>query len=345
MKGKILTYDSERKMFQLEADVYEGGGGQPADRIRVAGPQFSIESRTTVKSKEDGNVFWVIEKQEGDVVKGDVDVFIDELWRLEVSQQHTAQHIFSALAEDLYGWPSEGFSIFDDDSKIELLGADDDMTKYEQLEKRVNEVIAERIPVHIYEGDGTEHLRKPTKVLHPRIVDIEGIDKCACGGTHVQNTADIGGFALLKVERKNTRYVRVIFASGLRLGRIAKKYVTKEQQLKNILSGDIKERIQQILDQKRQLEYDKKNLLEMIKQYISESSQVRWQNLPLDMQSMKQIASYCGEIEKNIVLINEEGYFAIAGPDSDTYFQELREQGANGGGKGVITGKIPLSNG
>jgi len=51
----------------------------------------------------------------------EVDVVIDELWRLEVSQQHTAQHIFSALAEQLYGWPSEGFAIFEDESKLNFL--------------------------------------------------------------------------------------------------------------------------------------------------------------------------------------------------------------------------------
>jgi len=76
----------------------------------------------------------------------EVDVVIDELWRLEVSQQHTAQHIFSALAEQLYGWPSEGFAIFEDESKIELLGADEDPEKYAQLERQVNEVILRANP-------------------------------------------------------------------------------------------------------------------------------------------------------------------------------------------------------
>jgi len=341
VKGKLLNYDPEKGLFQIEACVYEGGGGQPADRIKIKGPGFYIESDEAFKEK--GGTFWKVKSISGEVPKTEVevDVVIDELWRLEVSQQHTAQHIFSALAEQLYGWPSEGFAIFEDESKIELLGADEDPEKYAQLERQVNEVILRQIPVRVYVTEEVdEKLRKHTDYEHPRIVEIEGIDKCACGGTHVTNTGYVGGFAILKVERKNTRYVRVIFAAGIRLARIAKNYIEREQKLKNLLTGDVEERVFQLLEQKKQLELEKKNLLELVKVQIAQSDEVFWRNLPLDMQSMKQIAAYCNEKDKDIVLVNQEGYFAMGGPNANMHFEAFREKGASGGGKGVITGKL-----
>jgi len=67
----------------------------------------------------------------------------------------------------------------------------------------VNEVILRRIPVRVYVSEeANNELRKSSSYEHPRIVEIEGIDKCACGGTHVTNTGLIGGFAILKVEEE-----------------------------------------------------------------------------------------------------------------------------------------------
>jgi len=108
VKGKLLSYDHDRAVFQVEADVYEGGGGQPPDRIKLKGPGFYLESDETLR--DNSGTFWKVKKVWGEVPSSEmeVDVTIDELWRFEVSQQHTAQHIFSALAEQLYGWPSEG---------------------------------------------------------------------------------------------------------------------------------------------------------------------------------------------------------------------------------------------
>jgi len=75
----------------------------------------------------------------------EVDVVIDELWRLEVSQQHTAQHIFFGFGRAALRMALRGFAIFEDESKIELLGADEDPEKYAQLERQVNEVILRQI--------------------------------------------------------------------------------------------------------------------------------------------------------------------------------------------------------
>jgi len=51
VKGKLLNYDPEKELFQIEACIYEGGGGQPADRIKIKGPGFYIESDEAFKEK------------------------------------------------------------------------------------------------------------------------------------------------------------------------------------------------------------------------------------------------------------------------------------------------------
>jgi len=43
VKGKLLNYDPEKGLFQIEACVYEGGGGQPADRIKIKGLVFTLK--------------------------------------------------------------------------------------------------------------------------------------------------------------------------------------------------------------------------------------------------------------------------------------------------------------
>ncbi|NPV87977.1 alanyl-tRNA editing protein [Coprothermobacteraceae bacterium] len=338
MKGELIRFDESQGTFVISAEVYEGGGGQPPDRIVVKGDDFVIEAAET--REVDGVTYWIASSVKGNPRSGTVEVFIDELWRWEVSQQHTAQHIFSALAEKHFGWPSEGFAIFNDSSKIELQGADEDTAKYELLEREVNQVIWERRPVRAYVTDQTEVTRKMVEFKNPRIVEIEGIDKCPCGGTHVPDTGYVGGFSILKVERKNTRYVRVVFAAGLRLARLAREWSLREQKLKNLLSGEVEERIGQILEQKKGLEIQKKNMLQLIQDFVAKSAQVYWEDLPLDAQALKHVAGYVAEQGRSIVLINQEGYFAIGGPDAESLFDELKKRGASGGGKGVITGKL-----
>lgn len=338
------------------SELYPGGGGQPNDKgyIDISGIKFELKE---VKKIND-SIYWLVDPisqlEAEEILKyikinQTYNLFIDYLWRFELSQQHTVQHIMSGLAFSLFGWKTQGFSIFDNDSKVEFIEADEDSEKYELIERKTNEVILSRRPVKIYEEkveNLTEQLRKDIKREIVRIVEIPEIDKCPCGGTHTENTGEIGGFAILGWERKNSKAIRVIFASGMRLAKISKSFFKRESELRRKLTGDVNERIDEILAENNMYLKKEKKLIELFADEIIRSSLskdiLELKGLPLNQKELKLLDTLL--IEKgfngNVFITNEEGYFVLSGKKGEEIFLKLKENGASGGGKGIITGKL-----
>ncbi len=338
------------------SELYPGGGGQPPDRGYFEALGIRIELKGTEKIND--LIYWLIEPSQHNEIQGisskieigkNYKIFIDSLWRFELSQQHTAQHIMSGLAFSLFGWETEGFSIFTENSKVEFIGADEDKEKYEMLERKTNEVILSRIPVKTYEEDSEnviDQLRKNTNKERLRIVEIPQIDKCPCGGTHVENTVEVGGFAILNWERKNSKAVRVIFASGVRLAKISKFFYGRELELRKKLTGDVNIRIDEILAENNMHFKKEKKLIELLAENILKRSinedTLELKGLPLTQKELKFLDSLLREREVSgtLFITNEEGYFVLSGPKAEEIFLNLKTNGASGGGKGIITGKL-----
>jgi len=127
-----MSYDSSGEITQVRQSndqqliairhplIYPGGGGQPPDKILLQSSAGIIKLEKTCWIDEEA--YWIVE-QPIRLSPGPINVEIDQLWRWEVCQQHTAQHLFSGFAFQRYGLESTGFSIFEEDSKIELLTA------------------------------------------------------------------------------------------------------------------------------------------------------------------------------------------------------------------------------
>jgi Ser-tRNA(Ala) deacylase AlaX len=318
--------------------LYTGGGGQPFDRGRLL--QGNAEGLISSVQLFDRGFGWEIPQDSGFQI-GQATLCRDELYHWEISQQHTAQHVFSGWAEKLFGWKSDGFAIQDKMSKIELLEASDNLSCYQKIERYTLETILQDIPVFITESKGDPSLRKPTQKETVRVVEIPGVDKCGCGGTHVTSTGLVGGFAILQVERKNKSAVRIWFAAGFRLGNIAKSYMEWDQKLKKWLSGDVEERLHSLLNESEQHQklerWFWKQLTDLIP--LGEKT-IEWNNLPVTLPSMKIFASMLSKKGLSCTLVNEEQYFVLAGENADERLEALKKQGASGGGKGIITGKI-----
>lgn len=333
-----IIQDDQRCLAQIETDcLYPGGGGQPPDRavIHQQNRRFSLSQTREI----DGFFYWILDSP--GLQLGEVMIERDELYHWEVSQQHTVQHIFSGIALHDYGWKSDGFTIFPQYSKIELLGADLDENKYNQLENQTNQMIIQGIPVRIFEAKEEDLLRKADNPDHTRVVKIEGIDQCCCGGTHVATTDQIGGFAILEIERKNKESVRISFAAGLRLSQLAKHHLQREHGLRDKLKGDIEERIDILLRENDRYRDNEKEYLQMIADLIpTKDPIVKFLNLPLGLDSLKYLSLAISQKGLTSSLINREGYFVLSGPQSQLLFEELKQRGAKGGGVGVITGKI-----
>ena len=116
---------------------------------------------------------------------------------------HTAQHIVSAQAENLWGAETVGNQLNVDNSRVDLLFEDKELFDPDALVEATNSVISSDIDVNIHEWDRNRILdheqmrhtkfmhRIPESITKLRVVEIEDVDLCPCAGTHVSNTSMI----------------------------------------------------------------------------------------------------------------------------------------------------------
>lgn len=188
---------------------YPTSSGQPHDT-------GTLNDIAVVDVIDDGER--VIHVMEAPLAPGPVRGMIDHDRRIDHMQQHTAQHLLSALAEDLFGWSTVSVHFGESHSTIEYDTAEALPTELQQLEDRANAVVAEARPivVTVEEAESVTGLRKASDRRGAlRIVTIEGIDRSACGGTHVSLTSEIGAVYHAGVERIRGR-IRVSFVAGRR---------------------------------------------------------------------------------------------------------------------------------
>lgn len=319
--------------------LYPGGGGQPPDKATIITSKGTFPIHETLLVE--GRPFWKIDASDPLPLEP-VQISMDTLWRWEVSQQHTAQHLLSGLAMQYYRWESTGFTIFEDISKIELLTEENNAHAWSKLEQAVQSFITKDLQVNIHENSSAVELRKPT--LHEdatRVVEIEGVDRCGCGGTHVERTSHVGGFSILHWERKNKASIRITFAAGIRLGKIAQQYTQWEHQLKKKLTGEVDERIDDLLSQAQAHLKNEKKWIQQIASHIPPStSWMVLQDLPSIMPSLRLLANTIQQNGGKVLLISEDGQFVLAGEGSSELFDLLKSHGAKGGGKNMINGTL-----
>lgn len=335
---KRITCQDKHLVLLSSNSLYPGGGGQPPDKAILTQGDVTVSLQAVMETSE--GIGWIV-PDDYKLTEGEARLEKDDLYHWEVSQQHTAQHVFSGWAESLYGWKSDGFAIQDKLCKIELLEASDDSLPYEELEKRTQLTILDDLPVIISETSEDDSLRKPVHHDKIRVVEIPGVDRCGCGGTHVHSTVQIGAFSILQRERKNKQAVRIWFSAGLRLGNLAKTSYEREQQLRKWLSGDVEERIHSLLEKSKQHEKLEKWCWEKMAEWLpTDQKNIELQELPLSLSAMKTLASLFFQKGVSSFFVNEDHYFVLCGDEAEKRFEDLKKQGASGGGKGMITGQI-----
>lgn len=202
--------------------LHPGGGGQVSDRaaLRHRGGQARI---VDVASAADG--YWHV-LDAPLTLEGAVEIAIDAAHRSRVAQLHTDTHILNALVyRDFAGALVTGAQIADDGTArmdFDLPDADNDALR--KLEAEINAIIARGVEVRtayvpIAEADATHGLVRSQSVAPPptpdgrlRVVEIVGIDRQACGGTHLSNTAQSRPVRITKVENKGRHNRRVRIA-------------------------------------------------------------------------------------------------------------------------------------
>lgn len=206
---------------------YATGGGQPHD-TGILGGVGVVE---VVEREGDGAVVHVLAAP---LPPGTVEVEgeVDRARRLDLTQQHTGQHIISAAFVEVLGANTVSFHLSADYATIDLDRAPLPAEDLARVEDLANEVVLENRPVisRFVSHDELPSLtlRKPLAHAGPvRIVEIPGFDCSACGGTHVRATGEVGLIKLLRSERRGAES-RVEFLCG---GRALADYRAKNALL------------------------------------------------------------------------------------------------------------------
>ena len=211
--------DDGRRLYLERTVFYPSSGGQPHDLGTIAG----VSVADVVDEGE--RIAHVLERpmvaDNGTIVRGEID------WgrRFDHMQQHTGQHLLSALFADVYGQQTVSVHFGTETSTLDLNGGAVPDERMRDVERRANLAIVDNRPVTIAfeEAATARDLRKHSQregML--RIVSIEGLDRSACGGTHVRGTGEIG-VVLLRQQEKIRNMVRVTFVCGLRAVRRARR--------------------------------------------------------------------------------------------------------------------------
>ncbi|MFN7935999.1 MAG: DHHA1 domain-containing protein [Bryobacteraceae bacterium] len=233
--AQVVDVSEDRCRVYLDRTAfYPASGGQPSDRGLLGGIAV-----VDVIDEEDRVAHVLASALLGETVEGSVD------WarRHDHMQQHTGQHLLSAVLEELYGIPTLSFHMGAEVSDIEIGTASLSPEQIANVERRVNEVIAQNRAVSVdFEDAATaQGLRKPSErpgIL--RIVTIDGLDRSACGGTHVSGTAAIGPVFLRKLDKVRGN-VRLEFVCGHRALRAARGDYDRLMEVARQLSASAEE--------------------------------------------------------------------------------------------------------
>ncbi len=196
---------------------------------------------------------------------------IDFSHRFSNMQQHTGEHIFSGLAKKHFGCTNVGFHLSDNEVTFDY---DKPLTSEEIqfLETEVNNVIYENRKVTAYYPDKEELLNldyRSKKEIEGdvRLVEIEGIDLCACCAPHVRSTGEIGICKVVNyINYKGG--VRISILCGRRALELFRKLDNTTKDISKSLSArreDLAEEVNRLSDSLHNAEY---KLMDMEKQYL-----------------------------------------------------------------------------
>jgi len=223
--------------FAVLADtiLYPEGGGQPSDRGWIGG--VAVEDVRAVAGR-------VRHYLAGSPPTGGVRVELDWPRRFDHMQQHTGQHLLTAVAQERFGWHTTAFHLGAEVSDIELDIAAMAPEQLGELAEAVAAGIRAALPVTPRRVSPEEYARLPVRTRGLpegftggiRLVEIAGVDLAACGGTHVRSTAEVEALKLLGTEpmRGGTR---LFYVAGTRLRRMLAAHHERTARLRQLLGA------------------------------------------------------------------------------------------------------------
>lgn len=197
---------------------------------------------------------------------------VDMTRRVDHMQQHTGQHLLSAMLSDEFGWPTLSVHFGDETNTIDVACEEFDPTTLPAIERRANALIVQNHHVTVSFENAAEAtgLRKPSdRDGELRIVTIEGIDRSACGGTHVDCTGEIGALLLRRAERTkgNTRIEFVCGHRAVSRARLDAELLTTAARSLSAAPHDLPGLVEQQIQRVAEGERERKRLAAELARY------------------------------------------------------------------------------
>jgi misacylated tRNA(Ala) deacylase len=222
--ARIVAIKEDALAFD-QTCFYPGGGGQPADEGSVSLPSGELLKIVSLYADADEIIWHISQSPPSPNICGQsCRLSVDKARRLALMRYHTVLHVLNTIALRDYGGWITGVQIGTDYSRIDFKLDGFSAAMRAELEEKVNGVLEGNHVLksyHISEqefrkrDDLLRTLRVEPPVSHGRVrvVEIEGFDAQACGGTHVSTTSEVGRFSIFRSENKgkvNKRlYVRL----------------------------------------------------------------------------------------------------------------------------------------
>ena len=216
----IISSVDEQWITLRETEFYPSGGGQPADfgTITCDNLQLNVQDvRTKQSVKHEIARLPEIELQ--NLVGAEAECQIDSEWRNRLCRMHTAQHLISALANEMWDATTVGNQIGPTKTRIDLKFKVRDEFNLDDLQSHLDAAVHSDLSVSMQEIPRQELLSNPLvrvnmALLPPHIdmlrtISIGDLDVCPCAGTHVASTQQIGVVELLRVRSKGAGKLRL----------------------------------------------------------------------------------------------------------------------------------------
>ena len=254
-EAQVLSCQEGKKGWEITLSAtafYPEGGGQPADTGLLG------NVRVTDVHEKDGQVVHYTDGPlpVGEMVRGVID------WdrRFQHMQEHSGEHLVSGLIHQRFGYDNVGFHMGTDEVTIDFNGVLE-WGDLMAIEEKANGMIWENLEISaVYpekdELDAMEYRSKKELTGAVRIVSIPGGDVCACCGTHVERTGEIGLVKFLSM---------IHYKGGVRISllcgkRAVEDYERKRDQVQKIsvlLSarpGEISRAVEKLKDEEAKLQ-------------------------------------------------------------------------------------------
>lgn len=229
-EARVISCEPSKHGYDVVLDqtaFYPEGGGQPGDTGMLGGV------RVTDTHASGGEIVHYC--QAPLAVGTQVSGKIDSARRFEFMQLHSGEHIISGLVHTRFGYDNVGFHMGAEMVTIDFSGP---LTAQalREIEQAANEVVWQNLPVLVSYPDEAErtaiaYRSKKELTGRVRIVTIPGVDVCACCGTHVSRTGEIGPIRIFSAQK---------FHAGVRLeilcGRRAYTYASALMEQNRICS-------------------------------------------------------------------------------------------------------------